>query len=74
MEELHDDITQVSFNSMSKEAKIADLFEVFIRDMADNTFDEVLYRQINKNLFLKIFIIVPERDRIAIICRDSGFS
>jgi len=47
------------------------LFEIFVRDMADDPFDEFFDRERDKNFFVELSVVEPEGNRVAVECRDS---
>ena len=69
---LVDDITESGFDSVGKDSEIAYLFKMRVRNMSYDSFYEFFHRQRDKDLFLELFIVKPERDRLSVKRRDSG--
>lgn len=49
------------------------MFKIFIRDLADDPFDEISYWEVDRDFFLQDFIIIPESNGVTVVVRDSGF-
>lgn len=63
----------MSSDTIGKEAEVSNHSEIFVRDVAGDSFNEIKNRHSFSLMRFRIMIQKDKRDRITIIRFDSGF-